>query len=178
MVLDQLPGRDPNTALVEYNVRQSVFYPEKPFINYITVRGFHICHAATPWAPPTAEQPGAIGTHWSKGWVIEDNLVTDSKCVGITLGKYGDEWDNRAESVEGYIGTTRRALDHGWDRDHVGSHTVRRNRVSDCGQAGIAGSLGAIFSTISDNTISDIALGRHLRAMNWRASSCMPPWMW
>lgn len=155
------PERDPNCMLVEYNVRQSVFYPEKPFVNYITVRGFHICHAATPWAPPTAEQPGAIGTHWSKGWVIEDNLVTDSKCVGITLGKYGDEWDNRAESVEGYIGTTRRALDNGWDRDHVGSHTVRRNRVSDCGQAGIAGSLGAIFSTISDNVISDIALGRH-----------------
>ena len=58
------------------------FYPEKPFVNYITVRGFHVSQAATPWAPPTAEQIGAIGTHWSKGWTIEDNVVTHSKCVG------------------------------------------------------------------------------------------------
>ena len=85
---------------MEINVRRTVFYPEKPFVNYITVRGFHVSQAATPWAPPTAEQIGAIGTHWSKGWTIEDNVVTHSKCVGITLGKYGDEWDNKAESVE------------------------------------------------------------------------------
>lgn len=152
------PGVDPNRESVEINVRQSVFYPERPFINYITVRGFHISQAATPWAPPTAEQIGAIGTHWSKGWVIEDNHVTHSKCVGITLGKYGDEWDNKAESEEGYNGTIRRALENGWDRATVGSHTVRRNEVSLCGQAGIAGSLGAIFSTIEDNVVHDIAV--------------------
>lgn len=68
-----------------------MFYPEKPFVNYITVRGFTLSQAATPWVPPTAEQIGLIGTHWSKGWVIEHNEVKHSKCVGITLGKYGDE---------------------------------------------------------------------------------------
>ena len=125
-------------------------------MNYITVRGIYISQAATPWAPPTAEQPGAIGTHWSKGWVIEDNVITHSKCVGITLGKYGDEWDNRAESVEGYIGTTKRALYNKWHRNFIGSHIVRNNRISYCGQAGIAGSLGAIFSQIKDNIIHDI----------------------
>lgn len=150
------PGCDPNRELVEINVRRTVFYPEKPFVNYITVRGFHVSQAATPWAPPTAEQIGAIGTHWSKGWTIEDNVVTHSKCVGITLGKYGDEWDNKAESVEGYVGTVKRALDNQWNREHIGSHSVRHNRVSFCGQAGIAGSLGAIFSTISDNVVHDI----------------------
>lgn len=152
------PENDPNVELVEMNVRRAVFYPEKPFVDYITVRGFHISQAATPWAPPTAEQIGAIGTHWSKGWVIENNVVTHSKCVGITLGKYGDEWDNKAESVEGYVGTVKRASDNNWDRAHVGSHVVRNNRVAYCGQAGIAGSLGAIFSTIQDNTIHDIGL--------------------
>ena len=146
------PGCDPNRELVEINVRRTVFYPEKPFVNYITVRGFHVSQAATPWAPPTAEQIGAIGTHWSKGWTIEDNVVTHSKCVGITLGKYGDEWDNKAE----YVGTVKRALDNQWNREHIGSHSVRHNRVSFCGQAGIAGSLGAIFSTISDNVVHDI----------------------
>ncbi len=151
-------GADPNKQLVEINARQSVFYPDMPFVNHIHVKGFHMSQAATPWAPPTAEQPGVIGTHWSKGWVIEDNVVSHSKCVGITLGKYGDEWDNRAESAEGYVGTVERALKNKWDKKHIGSHIVRRNEVMHCGQAGIAGSLGAIFSTISDNEIHDIGL--------------------
>jgi len=44
-------------------------------------------HAATPWAPPTAEQIGLIGTHWSKGWIIENNVISHSICAGIALGK-------------------------------------------------------------------------------------------
>jgi alpha-N-arabinofuranosidase len=51
-------------------------------------------HAAANWAPPTAEQIGLLGTHWSKGWIIEDNRISHSRCVGITLGKYGDQYDN------------------------------------------------------------------------------------
>lgn len=148
---------DPNKKMVEINVRQAVFYPAKPGINYIGVSGFSMSQAATPWAPPTAEQIGLIGTHWSKGWVIENNDISYSKCVGITLGKYGDEWDNKSESVEGFIKTTERALNHSWNKEHIGSHLVKNNQISHCGQAGIAGSLGAIFSTISRNSIHDIA---------------------
>ena len=44
--------------------------------------------AATTWAPPTAYQEGMIGPHWSKGWIIEDCEVSDSRCSGISLGKY------------------------------------------------------------------------------------------
>ena len=62
---------NPNQTQTEINVRQTVFYPRKPFVNYITVRGFTMRHAAPKWAPPTAEQMGLIGTHWSKGWIIE-----------------------------------------------------------------------------------------------------------
>lgn len=149
--------KDPNKETVEINVRQSVFYPEVPYINYITVRGFEMSQAATPWAPPTAEQIGIIGTHWSKGWIIENNIIQHSKCVGITLGKYGDEWDNKAESEEGFVKTTERAVQNNWNREHVGSHLVRNNTISDCGQAGIVGSLGAIFSTVENNTIFDIS---------------------
>jgi len=68
-----------------------VFYPRETGRNFITVRGFTLEHAATNWAPPTAEQVGLIGTHWSKGWIIENNTISHSRCVGITLGKYGDE---------------------------------------------------------------------------------------
>ena len=59
----QFDGVNPNEADVEINVRQAVFYPEKPGVNYITVRGLTMMHAATPWVPPTAEQIGCIGTH-------------------------------------------------------------------------------------------------------------------
>jgi hypothetical protein len=149
--------RNPNEQLVEINVRRTVFYPAAPGVNYLTVRGFHMSHAATQWAPPTAGQVGLIGTHWSRGWIIEDNVVTDSKCSGITLGKYSDQWDNTsANSAEGYVKTIERALANGWNPETIGHHIVRRNVISDCEQTGICGSLGAIFSQIHDNHIFNI----------------------
>ena len=158
----QFKDADPNQAEVEINVRQTVFYPEQPGINYITVRGFTMMHAATPWAPPTAEQIGLIGTHWSKGWIIENNDIRYSKCVGITLGKYGDEWDNTSQdTAEGYVETINRALENGWSKENIGSHIVRNNRISHCEQAGIVGSMGAVFSEITGNVIHDIYVHRH-----------------
>ncbi len=157
----QFIGIDPNQELTEVNARQSVFYPENPGMNYITVRGFKMRHAATPWAPPTAEQIGLIGTHWSKGWIIEDNEISDSACVGITLGKYGDERDNKAGSADGYNGTIKRAISNGWNKATIGSHVVRNNDISHCDQAGIVGSLGAVFSTIHNNEIHDIYVNKN-----------------
>ncbi|MCX5670391.1 MAG: right-handed parallel beta-helix repeat-containing protein, partial [Planctomycetota bacterium] len=155
-------GVNPNEQLVEINVRRTVFYPEKPGMNYITVRGFTLRHAATPWAPPTAEQVGLVGTHWSKGWIIENNVISHSICSGIALGKYGDEWDNKsANSAEGYVKTIERALKNGWNKETIGHHTVRHNTISHCEQAGIVGSLGAVFSTVTGNTIHDI----HVRTL-------------
>lgn len=152
---------DPNRELVEINVRQTVFYPSHTGINDITVRGFVLEQAATPWAPPTAEQIGVIGPHWSKGWIIENNVVRFSSCAGISLGKYGDAFDNTGESAEGYVGTIKRAVAFGWTKETVGHHLVRHNDISHCEQAGIVGSLGAVFSTIEDNEVHDIH-ERHL----------------
>jgi len=152
---------DPNRREVEINVRQTVFYPEKTGIDYITVRGFTLEDAAAPWAPPTAEQIGVIGPHWSRGWIIENNTIRNSICSGISLGKYGDQWDNTsANSAEGYVKTIQRALDNGWSKEKIGHHIVRGNTISDCGQAGIVGSLGAAFSTVTGNTIYDIHVRR------------------
>ncbi len=157
----QFKGVDPNLEEVEINVRQTVFYPENPGINYITVRGFKMMHAATPWAPPTAEQIGLVGTHWSKGWIIEDNVISYSTCTGVTLGKYGDQWDNTSQDrAEGYVKTIERALENGWSADNIGSHIVRNNRILHCEQAGIVGSLGGIFSSITGNVIHDIHIRR------------------
>jgi alpha-N-arabinofuranosidase len=152
----QFKGVNPNEQLVEINARQTVFYPEKTGVNYLTVRGFIMEQAATPWAPPTAEQIGLIGTHWSKGWIIENNVIRYSRCSGVALGKYGDEWDNRAESAEGYVGTIHRALTNGWNRETIGHHLVRNNEISHCEQTGIVGSLGCSFSIITGNDIHDI----------------------
>jgi len=152
----QFKNVNPNEQLVEINVRQTVFYPEKTGIDYLTVRGFTLEQAATPWAPPTAEQIGLIGTHWSKGWIIENNTIRYSRCSGVALGKYGDEWDNRAGSSEGYVGTIHRALANGWNKETIGHHVVRNNHISHCEQTGIVGSLGCAFSTVTGNTIHDI----------------------
>jgi alpha-L-arabinofuranosidase len=153
----QFRGVDPNHKPVEINVRRTVFYPERPGINFLTVRGFVLRNAATPWAPPTAEQKGLIGTHWSKGWIIENNVISHSICSGIALGKYGDQWDNTsANTAEGYVKTIDRALENGWNRETIGHHIVRNNTISHCEQAGIVGSLGAAFSEVSGNTIHDI----------------------
>jgi hypothetical protein len=114
-----------------------------------------------PGAPPTAEQIGLIGTHWSKGWVIEDNTVRYSVCTCVTLGKHGDEFDNTsANSSEGYVETIKRGLAAGWSRENIGGHIVRNNRISHCEQAGIVGSMGAAFSTITGNEIHDIHIRR------------------
>ncbi len=152
----QFPGVDPNAANVEVNVRKTVFTPEKTGVDYITVRGFVLRNAATNWAPPTAGQIGLVSAYWCKGWVIEDNDIGYSKCSGIALGKYGDEWDNRAESAEGYVGTLTRALANGWNRATVGGHLVRNNRIHHCEQTGVVGSLGCSFSTVTGNDIHDI----------------------
>jgi alpha-N-arabinofuranosidase len=153
----QFRGVDPNQEVIEVNARQTVFYPEKTGIDFITVRGFILRRAATPWAPPTAEQKGVIGTHWSKGWIIEDCDVSYSICCGIALGKSGDQWDNTsANTAEGYVKTIERAAQNGWSKQNIGHHIVRRNTVSHCEQTGIVGSLGPVFSVVTGNTIHDI----------------------
>jgi Right handed beta helix region/Protein of unknown function (DUF1565) len=159
-------GADPNSELVEINVRRSVFYPGENHIDYITVRGFELAHAATPWAPPTADQPGLVGPNWAKGWIIEDNVIHDAKCSAISIGKERSTGHNFATmrgDKPGYqyqLESVFTARDLGWDREHIGSHVIRRNTIYDCGQNGIVGHLGCVFSTIEDNHIYNIAVKR------------------
>lgn len=155
-------GADPNAELVEINVRDACFYPSEPGRDYITIRGFRMSHAATQWAAPTAEQIGLIGTHFSKGWIIENNVVSDSKCSCITLGKERgtghNVWinDPAKDGATHYNEVIERALKIGWSKEKVGSHIVRNNTIFNCEQAGIAGSLGAIWSIIENNHIYDV----------------------
>lgn len=153
---------NPNRELVEITTRPTCFYPTRQGINYITLRGFEICQAATQWGAPTAGQVGMVATHWNKGWIIEDNMIHDSKCSGITLGKeHGtghDVWshDRAKDGSLHYIETTFRVLRNGWNKANIGSHIVRDNEIYNCEQTGICGSMGCAFSVIEYNYIHDI----------------------
>lgn len=153
---------NPNKELVEISARRTCIYAEKPGVNYITISGFYISQAATQWAAPTAEQIGMIATHWNKGWIIENNIICDSKCSGITLGKERGTGHNvwsADKSIDGsihYIEVTFRTLRNGWNKDNIGSHIVRNNRIFNCEQTGICGSMGAAFSIIENNHIYNI----------------------
>ncbi|MGE5394279.1 MAG: DUF1565 domain-containing protein [Candidatus Saccharibacteria bacterium] len=157
--------QDPNKELVEISARRTVFFPEKPGLNYITIRGFHISQAATQWGAPTAEQVGMVATHWNKGWIIENNVISDSKCSGITLGKDRSTghnvWSADIGNVNNdgnihYIEVVFNTLRNGWNKEHVGSHIVRNNIIFNCEQTGICGSMGAAFSIIENNHIYNI----------------------
>ena len=153
----QFKGLNPNNEVTEVNVRQAIFYPAKTGCNFITVRGFTMCHAATPWAPPTTEQMGIIGVNWSKGWIIENNDISFSTCAGIALGKYGEKEDNTGPATASkYVTTIERALKKSWSPATIGRHIVRNNHISHCKQVGVVGSMGAICSLIEGNEIHDI----------------------
>jgi len=161
-------GKDPTTGNVEINVRPHVFWPDKPGCGYITVRGFNLKQAATQWAPPTSFQEGLIGPHWSKGWIIENNKISDSRCVGISLGKDAATGINEWSHLKYKQGTQRerevifRAANNGWNKDNIGSHIIRNNEIFNCGQAGIVGHLGCAFSRIENNHIYNIIHKREL----------------
>ena len=156
-------GKDPNAENVEIIVRRNCFMPDENGIGYITVSGFEIKNGATTWAPPAAYQDGLIGPHWSKGWIIEDCEVHNSRCCGISLGKYRDPENDMYFYTKHVKSPTQMERDavcrgqyHGWLKEKVGSHIIRRCHVHHCEQTGIVGRMGGVFSTIEDCHIHHI----------------------
>lgn len=158
-------GKNPNEECVEINVRNNCFMPDKKGVSYITLSGFVVDKAATNWAPPAAFQDGMIGAHWSKGWIIEDCDISNSRCCGISLGNYhqtekGNDNYFTNKHVKSPTQMERDAVCiaqyDGWTKETVGSHIVRRCHIHDCGQAGIVGRMGCVFSIIEDNHIHNI----------------------
>ena len=154
---------DPNQEVVEINVRRNCFMPEENGIDYITVSGFKLCSAATTWAPPAAYQDGLIGPHWSKGWIIENCEIFDSKCCGISLGKYRDPENDMYFYTKHVKSPTQMERDavcrgqyNGWLKENIGHHLIRGCHIHHCQQTGIVGRMGGVFSTIEDCHIHDI----------------------
>ncbi len=160
---------DPNKEKVEITVRRNCFMPDENGINYITVSGFNINKAATTWAPPAAYQDGMIGPHWSKGWIIEDCEIYGSKCCGISLGKYLDPENDMYFTKHHVKSPTQMERDavcrgqyHGWLKENIGHHIVRRCNIHHCEQTGIVGRMGGVFSTIEDCHIHHICNSQQL----------------
>ena len=156
-------GKDPNAEDVEISVRKHCFYPSAEGKGFITLSGFTVSQAATQWAPPTAYQEGMIGPHWSKGWIIEDCHIYEAKTNGISLGKYCQPNNDNKWLKWKYKDGTQTERDcicqaqiEGWTKENIGSHIVRRCEIHDCGQTGIVGHLGGVFSIIEDNHIHHI----------------------
>ena len=169
LIYANFQGKNPNAENVEITVRPHCFWPEAEHVNYITLSGFVVTKAATQWAPPTALQEGMIGPHWSKGWVIEDCEVSHSKCSGISLGKYLQQGNDNKWSHYKYKDGTQTQRDcsliaqiDGWSKETIGSHTVRNCDIHDCGQTGIVGNLGCVFSVVENCHIHHINNKRNL----------------
>ena len=163
LIYANFQGKDPNKENVEITVRANCFYPSKEGVGHITLSGFTVCKAATQWAPPTAYQEGMVGPHWSKGWIIEDCEISHSKCSGISLGKYKQPNNDNKWLKWKYKDGTQTERDNicqaqieGWTKENIGSHIIRRCDIHDCGQTGIVGHLGGVFSIIEDNHIHHI----------------------
>ena len=160
---------DPNAQKVEITVRRNCFMPDENGIGYITVSGFDINKGATTWAPPAAYQDGLIGPHWAKGWIIEDCAVWGSRCCGISLGKYRDPENDMYFYTKHVKSPTQMERDavcrgqyHGWTKENIGHHIIRRCEVHHCEQTGIVVRMGGVFSTIEDCHIHHICNSQQL----------------
>ena len=110
-----------------------------------------------------------IGPHWSKGWIIEDCEISNSRCCGISLGKYLDPENDMYFFRKRVKSPTQMERDavcrgqyHGWLKEKVGSHIIRRCNVHHCEQTGIVGRMGGVFSTIEDCHIHHICNSQQL----------------
>ena len=169
LIYANFQGKDPNREDVEFSVRRNCFMPDRTGIGFITLSGFNVRKAATTWAPPAAYQDGMVGPHWSRGWIIEDCEISNSKCCGISLGKYLDPENDMYFYTKHVKSPTQMERDavcrgqyHGWLKEKVGGHIVRRCNIHHCEQTGIVGRMGGVFSIIEDCHIHHICNSQQL----------------
>lgn len=137
---------NPKDHRIEITVREQCFAPDKPFLNYIRVKGLTFEHAATGAPVP---QRGAVSAHRGHHWIIEDCEVNWSNTVAIDVGN--ECWH------------------HTHRKDEVIGHSIIRNcRIRDAGVCGIAG-LFAEEMLIEDNLIE--GTGWQKMELSWEAGA-------
>ena len=136
----------PENHRIEVTVREQCFAPEKPFLNYIRVKGLICEHAATGAPVP---QRGAISAHRGHHWVIENCEVNWSNGVAVDVGH--ECWHHT--HTPGEI---------------VGYSVVRNCRIRDAGVCGIAG-MFAERMLIENNVIE--GTGWQKMELSWEAGA-------
>ena len=137
---------DPRDHLIEVTVREQCFAPDRPFLNYIRVKGLTFEHAATGAPVP---QRGAVSAYRGHHWVIEDCSVNWSNTVAVDVGNECWHHTHRPDEVIGYS-------------------VIRNCRIRDAGVCGIAG-LFAEEMLIEDNVIE--GTGWQKMELSWEAGA-------
>lgn len=120
--------------LVELTAKEQNFAPDEPYLGYIRVKGFHFTHAATGHPFP---QRGAVSTYRGNHWIIEDNVIEWSNCLGMDVGNEDPCFSTEGLPLENIPGWT----------------IVRRNEIRNCGVCGLAGYI-ANEILVEDNLVS------------------------
>ena len=137
---------DPAEHRMEVTVREQCFAPDKPFLNYIRVKGITCEHAAMGAPVP---QRGAISALRGHHWVIEDCEINWANAVAIDVGNECWHHEHRPDEVIGYS-------------------VIRNCRIRDAGVCGIAG-LFAEGMLIEDNVIE--GTGWQKMELSWEAGA-------
>ena len=137
---------DPRDHLIEVTVREQCFAPDKPFLNYIRVKGLTFEHAATGAPVP---QRGAVSAYRGHHWIIDDCDINWSNGVAVDVGN--ECWHHTHR--EGEV---------------IGFSVIRNCRIRDAGVCGIAG-LFAEGMLIEDNVIE--GTGWQKMELSWEAGA-------
>ena len=137
---------DPADHRIEVTVREQCFAPDKPFLNYIRVKGLVCEHAATGAPVP---QRGAISAHRGHHWIIEDCTVYWTNGVAIDVGNECWHHTHRPDEIIGYS-------------------VIRNCSIQDAGVCGIAG-MFAERMLIEGNVIE--GTGWQKMELSWEAGA-------
>jgi hypothetical protein len=128
-------GENPNAALFEAAVQPHIIQPQMEDLGFIRVSGLTLEQCANGYARAGV---GALFTMGGHHWIIENNTVRHVNSVGIEMGFMAYEGP----------GHPRR------ETPDLGYNIVRRNRVEDCGTAGIRG-LEVSHALVEYNEVTD-----------------------
>lgn len=128
---------NPNGTLFEAAIQPHIFQPETAGTGFIRVNGLIMEHCANGFLRTGV---GALFTMGGHHWIIENNIIRQINSLGIEVGfQIFESRDKRY---------TKRT-----DPD-AGYHTIRNNKISECGGAGIRG-LGVTNALVEKNYIVD-----------------------
>jgi acetyl esterase/lipase len=131
----RLPGdADPRTARLEITTREQAFMPVERGLAYIRVSGLVLEQCASAM-PLVGGQRGALSAGAGHHWIVEDCAIRHCNGTGMDIGTQ----DPRLA-----------------EPDVLGRHVIRRNRISDCGIAGLCGLGNPADTLIEDNVFERI----------------------